>query len=140
MEEKQVFRKNVMDRLNSPEELNDYLHVTRPAVWIALAAVILILIGALVWSSATYVNSYVNGTAEVKGGVMTVLIDPETPFADRIEVGQNVIVGDTTSTISGLGFGENGGRIATASCSLSDGTYPAKIQFSQTQMIEMIFN
>ena len=139
MEEKQIFRKNVMDRLSSPEELNDYLHVTRPAVWIALGAVVLVLIGALVWSSATYINSYVTGTAEVKDGVMTVLIDPDSPFIDRIEVGQDVLVGDTKTTVSGLGYREEG-FIATAASTLSDGIYPAKIQFSKTQMIEMILN
>ena len=139
MEEKQIFRKNVMDRLSSPEELNDYLHVTRPAVWIALGAVILVLIGALVWSNVTYVSSYVTGTAEVKDGVMTVLIDRDTPFIDRIEVGQDILVGDIQTTVSGLGYREDG-IIATAASTLSDGNYPARIRFSKTQMIAMIFN
>ena len=140
MEKKQVFRKSVMDRLSSPEELNDYLHVTRPTVWIALIAVIIVLVGAFVWSSVTYIDSYVDVTAQVKDGTMTVLLSRDTPFLERIEVGQDVITGDTTTQIAGMGYREDGQIIASAPSSLSDGTYPAKIRFSKTQLLSMIFN
>ena len=139
MENKQVFRKSVMDRLSSPEELNEYLHVTRPSVWIALVAVIIILVGALIWSSVTYIESYVDVKAEVKNGTMTVLLDRDTPFLERIEVGQDVITGSTTTQIAGIGYREDG-YIATAPSTLADGTYDVKIKFSKTQLLGMIFN
>ena len=37
-------------RVGSPEELNDYIRVSSPAVWIVLAVVIALLLGALVWA------------------------------------------------------------------------------------------
>ena len=37
-------------RVGSPEELNDYIRVSSPAVWIALAVVIALLLGALAWA------------------------------------------------------------------------------------------
>ena len=139
MEEKRVFRKSVMDRLSSPEELNEYLHVTRPSVWIALVAVIIILVGALIWSSVTYIESYVDVTAEVKNGSMTMLLERDTPFLERIEVGQDVITGSSTTQITSIGFREDG-YIATAPSPLADGTYAVKIKFSKTQLLGMIFN
>ena len=139
MEEKQVFRKSVMDRLSSPEELNDYLHVTRPSVWIALVAVVVILAGALLWSSVTYINSYVDGTAEVKDGTLAIVLGRDTPFVDRLEAGQEVIVGDTVFIVSSVGYRDEG-IVVTAVCGLTDGTYPAKVKFSQTQLLGMIFN
>jgi len=139
MEEKQLFRKTVMDRLSSPEELNDYLHVTRPSVWIALIAVVIILIGALVWSTVTYINSYVSGTAEVKDGVMTIALERDAPFAEQIAVGQEAFVGDTVMILASVGY-RDGGIIATAPSELPDGSYPVKIKFSQTRLLEMIFN
>ena len=139
MEEKQVFRKSVMDRLSSPEELNDYLHVTRPSVWIALIAVVLILAGALVWSSVTYINSYVEGTAEVQDGTMTIVLGMDTPFVNRLASGQEIIVGDASFTLSGIGYRDEG-IVLTAPCGLSDGSYPAKVKFSSTQLLGMIFN
>ncbi len=63
---KQLYRKQVMDRLSSPEKLNDYLKVTNPAVWVALTEIILIIAGALVWGITTYIYSSAKGTAEVK--------------------------------------------------------------------------
>lgn len=36
--ENPIFRKKSLDRISSPEALDDYLHVTTPAVWMILAA------------------------------------------------------------------------------------------------------
>ena len=41
----QIFRQKSLDQISSPEQLHDYLHVTNPTVWLALAAVILLLVG-----------------------------------------------------------------------------------------------
>lgn len=44
-----IFRKKNLDRINSPESLNDYIRVTNPGVWIVIAALIVLLIGACIW-------------------------------------------------------------------------------------------
>lgn len=43
-------KKEENTRVGSPEELNDYIRVSSPAVWIALAVVIALLLGALAWA------------------------------------------------------------------------------------------
>ncbi len=54
MKEKQngnnIFREKSLERVSSPEALNDYIRVTTPSVWIVLAATVLLLVGMLVWS------------------------------------------------------------------------------------------
>ena len=61
MKEKQtansIFREKSMERVSSPEELNDYIRVTTPSVWVVLIALVLLLVGMLAWS--------VFGTVEV---------------------------------------------------------------------------
>ena len=47
----ELFRKKSMDRISSPEELNDYIKVTTPSVWLSIAAIVIILVGALVWGT-----------------------------------------------------------------------------------------
>ena len=47
--EQSLFRKKSLDRISSPEQLNDYLRVTNPTVWVVLGAVILLLLGVIVW-------------------------------------------------------------------------------------------
>lgn len=49
MMKNQLFREKVMERVSSPEQLNDYIRVTNPSVWLALAAVIFLLVGICVW-------------------------------------------------------------------------------------------
>ena len=60
-----LFRKKSIDRVSSPEQLNDYIRVTTPSVWLVRLAVILLLIGMLIWSifgSVTVTNA--DGTTE----------------------------------------------------------------------------
>ena len=45
----QLFREKSMERVSSPEQLNDYIRVANPSVWLALAVVVFLLIGICVW-------------------------------------------------------------------------------------------
>ena len=45
-----IFREKSMERVSSPEELNDYIRVTTPSVWIVLIALAVLLVGMLAWS------------------------------------------------------------------------------------------
>ena len=45
-----IFRKKSMERVSSPEALNDYIRVTTPSVWIVLIALAALLVGILAWS------------------------------------------------------------------------------------------
>ena len=47
----ELFRKKSMDRISSPEELNDYIRVTTPSVWLVLTATVIILVGTLIWGA-----------------------------------------------------------------------------------------
>ena len=49
-QESSVFREKSMDRVSSPEALNDYIRVTTPSVWIVLVALVVLLLGMLAWS------------------------------------------------------------------------------------------
>lgn len=60
MEEKKefkLFREKSLESIESPESMNDYLQVTSPSVWIVLAAVIAILIGAVLWGIFGRINT-----------------------------------------------------------------------------------
>lgn len=45
----EIFRKESIDRVNSPEQLNDYIRCVRPSVWVALGAIAVLLAGVIVW-------------------------------------------------------------------------------------------
>ncbi len=139
MEKSSVYRKTSMERIQSPEQLNDYLRVTNPSVWVVLAAVALILAGMLVWGSFAYIDSFAAGTAEVKGGVMTVTFGDEA-LAKNVKAGMRVTVGDTASPIVSVGRAADGRLFAQAETALADGVYEATVSYRQTQVLQLLFN
>lgn len=44
-----IFREKSIERIESPEKLNDYLKVTSPGVWIVLGTLIVLLVGVCIW-------------------------------------------------------------------------------------------
>ena len=46
-----AFRRNLQERVSSPDQLTDYLRVTNPGIWVLLASVILLLAGVFAWAS-----------------------------------------------------------------------------------------
>ena len=135
----QVFRAKAVDRLSSPEQINDYLRVTKPSVWIALVVVVVLLVGALLWSSMVSINSYAQGTATVEDGMMVITFEnPE--YAQNVQVGMSVDVGASRATILSVGVQPDGAPVAYAETSLADGTYPARVSYRQTQVLKLLFN
>lgn len=63
-----IFRKESLERVNSPDELNDYIRVTGPRAWMVLSAIVILLSGFIVWGSFGWVESSVPASVEVKGG------------------------------------------------------------------------
>ena len=137
--ENQIFRKKSMERLSSPEQLNDYLRVTTPSVWIVLAAVILMLISIFVWSFFTSVKSYFTGNGSVEDGIMTVTFT-EAGAAAAIEEGMEVIVGEMSGKIMSVGKDDFGHIVAAVRMPLPDGNYDARVSYRQTQIISLLFN
>ena len=67
-EEKKVslFREKNVESLESPEALNDYLQVTSVRVWLILATVIVLLVGAILWGIFGRIRSTAEVAVEVK--------------------------------------------------------------------------
>ena len=138
MEQEQLYRKSSMDRIQSPEQLNDYLRVTNPGVWALLTAVILLLAGLLVWGSFIYIDSQAYGTALVEDGRMVVRFE-DRKTAENIETGMIVSVGEVRAEIVSLGQDEEG-IFALARADLADGTYAAAVRYRQTRLLRLLFN
>ena len=136
MEHVHLYRKESLERIESPEQLNQVLRVTNPSVWLLLTAVILLLVGLLVWGSFTYIDSVAYGRAEVADGVMTLRFDDED-LAKSVEEGMLITVGETSSEIRSLGRDEQG-VFALADTDLADGEYTAGVRYRQTQILRLL--
>ena len=137
--ENRLFRKKSVERISSPEQLNEYLHVTSPSLWLFLIAVILLLLGIVIWSLHASIESFVSGDAVVDSNVVTVTL-PDTQYTDNIEVGMNIKIGEHQTPITFLGRDQEGHLLAGGSTEMPDGNYQAKIGYKRTQILKMLFN
>ncbi len=99
MEEKQLFRESTVKRISSPEQLNDYVRVTNPGVWLLLAALLLLLAGAVVWGFFGEIKTTKEVTAIVSNGEAVFFCEN----GDDFSAGMNVRFEDgTLSKISAV--------------------------------------
>ena len=69
-----IFRKSSIDKVSSPEKLDDYIRVTTPGVWLTLAAIIILLAGAVIWGTMGELTVHNNdGTTETVAPITFIL-------------------------------------------------------------------
>ena len=95
-----IFRKASLDRISSPEQLNDYIRVTNPGVWMIMLAVILLLTGVCVWSVFGRLDTTLTAAAVTENN-QTVCYIKETD-AQTVEAGMQVRIGDEQYQISSI--------------------------------------
>ncbi len=45
-----IFREKNIKKISSPEQLDDFIKITRPGVWLVMAALIILIAGCAVWA------------------------------------------------------------------------------------------
>ena len=138
-ENNNLFREKSMERLASPEQLNDYLRVTNPSTWIVMTSVIILLVSLILWSCFAVIESSVSGTAKAENGVLSITFDDQKS-AGIIEEGMSVSVGDVKTVVSSIGRDEHGQIIAAANAGVPDGIYDVKVGYRQTKIIQLLIN
>ena len=126
-------------RISSPEQLNDYLKVTNPKIWILLSAIMLLVVGLLLWSGFTTIESYATGTARAVGGELTMTFD-DPAKASKVQPGMEVDVGGIRTEVLTIGTSDDGNLVASAHANIPDGSYSVRVGYNSTQVISMLLN
>lgn len=101
-ERKQIFREQSLDKLSSPDRLDQLLRVVQPHAWVSLAALGVGILLAVLWSIFGRIPSTVNGTG--------ILVRPkqvvpfQTPASGQlatilVSAGTSVLRGDLLATL-----------------------------------------
>lgn len=102
MQAQQIFRKVALDRLSSPEQLDQLMHTTSPRGWIALTALWLLLAVAVAWGFVGELPERVLGSGILTraGGVLEV-VGPAPGRVTRlaVQVGDTVRAGQVVAWI-----------------------------------------
>lgn len=154
----EIFRKKSLDKIKSPENLNEYVRVTNPGLWIFLAGVIILLVGACIWGIFGRLETSFPVYAAVQDGTlscfikdtdvgsvsenMTVKVDGEEFTLDSIET-TPVKMSDIAAE-SGIRMTEEDANgwvyTAKAKTTLKDGVYNAQIVTESIRPLSFILN
>ena len=134
----QLLRKQSMDRISSPEQLQDYMRVTSPGIWMVLSAVIVLLAGLIICSMVGKIETKYEVKAEVQDGKVSVILDPDTEY--KVEKGMTLRICDQDVPIGYVRSLQSGETVVTAGASLPDGTYDAEIVTEAVTPISFLTN
>ena len=158
MEKNSIFRQKSIDRISSPEQLNEYIRVSNPGIWLLLSAVIIFLIGVGIWIVFGNIESTIPVCAVSSDG-KTVCYIREADIkdcneGDKISVnGQSAVLGpisaepetvdesfaDYTIHLGNLTEGEWVFSVPV-NVTLPDGIYAAEIVAENVSPLSFIFN
>ena len=95
-----LFRKKSLERISSPEQLNAYIRVSTPSVWLVLAAVVVLLTGVCVWGMFGHMDTTLPVAAVCREGVVTAYVK-EADVA-KIAVDAPVTVGGAAGKVTAV--------------------------------------
>ena len=85
-----IYRKTSLNKISSPEQLNDYIKVSNPAAWVVLSAVFILLAGVIVWSITGGLPAGITANGISKDGEILCYLDQKE--VARIKSGMEVKV------------------------------------------------
>lgn len=133
-QKKQIFRKKTLERISSPEQLTDYLHVTNPGIWVLFAVIILLLGVFFAWASVGQLETTASARAAVTDGTAQITVLSSA----KVGSGMTVRMGNAEFTVSTVDEDELGRTVAYAPVTLANGTYDAEIVIESISPISFL--
>lgn len=153
-----IFRKKSVDRMLSPEQLNDYIKVTNPGVWMVLAAIVILLVGVCVWGVFGILETKLSVAAVSRDG-QTILYVKEDNVAS-VKENMSVYIGDETYKVTSISaqavtvteeiseYARHTGELSIGEWvyvvqidgSMPDGVYKAQIVTDSVSPLYFVFN
>ena len=92
-----LFREKSIQRISSPEQLNTYIRVSTPSVWLVLSAVVILLVGVCVWGVFGHMDTALPAVAVVRSGEATAYV--RAADAESVSIGAKVMVGGAEGSV-----------------------------------------
>jgi len=95
-----LFRKKNLDKIASPDSMDTFLRVTNPSTWISLAALLVLLVGAIGWAVFGTIESKTTGVITANELSTTCYISEKD--ITRVTSGMEVRVDEEKYTITDI--------------------------------------
>lgn len=154
----QLFRKKSLDKVSSPEQLNDYIRVSSPSVFAILTTVIVFLAGVCVWGIFGRLDTVIKTAGKCSNGVITCYVKESDISA--VQAGMEITVNGERGTVTDVepapvevtadmdsyllylgGFAEGEWVYAIrAQVSTGDGIYEAQMTAESVSPVSFVWN
>ncbi len=124
----------------TPDGLNNYIRVTNPAVWLLIAAMLSLVIGALCWGILGHVERTVETAVSVENGSVTCYVDKAN--IEEVKTGMTVTYFGKKGIITKIGEESDGSYLCTVEGSdeLSNGIYYGTIVVEEIAPISFLMD
>ena len=142
---------------SSAEELNDYVHIATPSVWMILLAVGIFAAGMIFWSFTAALRTTVSAVAVSRNGKIAVSFPAEA--GGSVKAGNKVLIGDQEYVLQSVqdepvraadyltkyeyllihADADTSVCVGTVSGTLEEGSYNASIVTEENRPIEFLF-
>lgn len=129
--DKDLFRQKSISRMQSPENLKEYIKVISPGLWIVFVAVILLLAGAFVWGTVGKIEDKLTVNAIVRNG--EALCD----FNETVQKDMKAVINGSNGRVSSV---SPSGITISLEQNIADGTYAGYIVVGEISPISFVFN
>ncbi len=133
-EQNSVFRKKTLERISSPEQLTDYLHVTGPGIWIMLIIIMLLLGSLFTWAAIGTLETKADVSVDVKQHNAVVI----APGGEKLAEGMPLRVSGQDTTIASATADEYGRTVGVAEVALPDGKYEGAVVTETVHAIDFL--
>lgn len=153
-----LFRKKNIEKISSPEQLNDFIKVSKPSIWMILIAIILIIVGVGIWSVSGKLETRESAVISVSNGKGHIYLTYDQ--VGKVNSGMTVRVDNCEGTIVGVDYSpikvndefdiytKQLGKMtddewyydASVDIDLEDGVYSSDIVIDSVSPIYFLFN
>ena len=96
----QIFRKKSIDRVSSPEQLDSYIRVANPGVWLVLIAIAVLLVGVCVWGVLGHLDTTVDAVAVCENDSVVLYVGDAD--GKSVQIGMEVRIGADTASVTAI--------------------------------------
>lgn len=132
-----LFRKKSLDKISEPDQLTDYLRVSKPMVWLLLAAILVALAGLVSWSFIGTVDITAGGYAIVSDGQATVMLADNENY--RLEENMKFTLDGKEETVARIEVNDFKMAVGYAEVSAQNGEYPVSVVVKSSRPYELLF-
>lgn len=135
-----IFREKSLQRIKSPESLDDYIRISGIKGWLLMVGIFVLLLGGLFWASFDRMDLTANVSIICDGSTPVVGFVQQQDEVEQIQAGMVVrIDADTTGTVLEV-HPEVSPAAVFFDLALEPGVYTGKIVIEQVDLFTYLWN